>query len=104
MRAVEASRLASWRDQFTVLPGDGDGWIVGVWAMEFIRSDPPESELRQRIMNALQGVSGVTHVEEHDREQWFLTGTLSGPALVAAVAQVVDELAARIRWGLLDGP
>jgi hypothetical protein len=67
--------------------------------MEFVRSDPLETELRQRIANALRGVSGVTHVAEHDRESWFLTGTTSGETLISAAAQVIDELADQIRRG-----
>jgi hypothetical protein len=73
------------------------GWQVDVWVMEFVRSDPLESELRQRITSALQAVSGVTSAEEEDRETWFVTGTPAGQALVAAAAQVVDDLADRTR-------
>jgi hypothetical protein len=73
------------------------GWQVSVWVMEFIRSDPLESELRQRIRSALLGVSGVSSAEEEDREVWFVTGTPSGQALVEAAAKVVDELAAHAR-------
>ena len=73
------------------------GWHVSVWVMEFIRSDPLESELRQHITNALLGVSGVTSAEEEDREVWFVTGTPSGESLVEAAAQVVNELADQAR-------
>lgn len=97
VRAVGVCKVAGWRDEVVDWPGQGDGWTVGVWAMEFVRSEPLESELRRRVMEALRGVSGVTHVVEHDREEWFLTGTTSGEALIVAAAQVVDELADRIR-------
>jgi hypothetical protein len=73
------------------------GWQVEISVMEFVRTDPLESELRQRITSALQGVSGVTSAEEEDRETWFITGALSGKALVEAAAQVVDDLADRTR-------
>jgi hypothetical protein len=73
------------------------GWQVVIWAMEHVRSDPLESELRRRITSALQVVTGVTSAEEQDREHWFVTGTPSGRALVEAAAQVVDDLAARTR-------
>ena len=73
--------------------------MSGRW--KFVRSDPLESELRVRIMNELRAVSGVTHVAEHDRESWFLTGTTSGEALVVAAAQIVDGLADEIRRAML---
>jgi hypothetical protein len=73
------------------------GWQVAVWVMEFVRSDPLETELRQRITSALQAVSGVTSAEEQDNEKWFVTGTPSGKALIEAAARVVDDLADRIR-------
>jgi hypothetical protein len=97
VRAVGAHRVANWQAEEVDWPGDGDGWTVEVWAMEFVRVDPLESELRQRIMNALRAAEGVTHVAEHDRESWFLTGTTSGAALISAAAQVVDDLADQIR-------
>jgi hypothetical protein len=84
VRAVEASRISS-------------GWQVGVWVMEFIRADPLETELRQRMATALRGVSGVTGAEEEDRETWLVTGTPSGRALAEAAAEVVDDLADRTR-------
>lgn len=73
------------------------GWLVSVWAMEGVRSDPYESEFRQRILTALRSVTGVTDAEEHDREDWFAVGNPSGKALVETVAAVVDELADRTR-------
>jgi hypothetical protein len=73
------------------------GWLVGVRAMEFMRQDPLEGELRERIPQALRAVSGVVSAEEHDREKWFVTGTPSGKALAQAAARVVDDLADRTR-------
>jgi hypothetical protein len=73
------------------------GWQVAIWAMEYVRSDPLETELRQRILAALRSVNGVRTAEEQDREQWFVTGSPSGRDLVDAGARVVDNLADRIR-------
>ena len=73
------------------------GWQVTVSAMEFIRSDPLESELRHRIANALRAVDGVTGADEDDREAWLVTGNAEGRPLIEAVAAVVDSLADQIR-------
>ena len=89
LRAVSASRLRA-----------GPLWSVSAWGMEFIRTDPLESELRRRIAEELSGVSGVTGVEEEDREVWTVTGTPTGRALVEAVARVVDDLAPQTREAL----
>lgn len=97
VRGVGAYQVAGWQDEVPDWPGDGDGWMVGVDAMEFVRSDPLESELRQQIIAALRAVKGVTHVDEHDREEWILTGVTTGEALIGAVAQVLDGQADRIR-------
>jgi hypothetical protein len=82
IRAVSAARIDTI-----------GGWHVNVWVMQLIRSDPLESELRQRMADALGAVSGVSGVEEQDRDLWFVTGIPSGKALVEAAAQVVDDLA-----------
>jgi hypothetical protein len=76
---------------------EAGGWQVGVSVMEFIRQDPLESELRQRIAAALRAVDGVTGVEEEDREAWFVTGAPAGRVLAEAAAEVVDDLAGRTR-------
>ncbi|WP_141579633.1 hypothetical protein [Actinomadura sp. WMMA1423] len=89
LRAVSASKLRA-----------GPWWSVSVWVMEFVRTDPLESELRRRIAAALSDVSGVTDVEEEDREVWTVTGTPAGRALVEAVAQVVDDLTPQTRNSL----
>jgi hypothetical protein len=73
------------------------GWLVAIWTMEMVRSDPLEVEIRQRVTSALRGVRRVTSADEHDNEQWFVTGNTSGPALLEAAAQVVDDLADQIR-------
>lgn len=81
------------------------GWLVAIWTMEAVRSDPLENELRQRVTSALRGVRGVTSAGEHDNEHWFVTGNPSGTALLEAAAQVVDDLADQIRAYIrrLDG-
>lgn len=89
LRAVSASKLRA-----------GPLWNVSVWVMEFVRTDPLESELRRRIADALSAVDGVTSVEEEDREVWTATGTPTGEALVEAVALVVDDLAPQTREAL----
>ncbi|QKW33763.1 hypothetical protein HUT06_06720 [Actinomadura sp. NAK00032] len=86
LRAVSASKLR-----------EGPWWHVSVWVMEFVRTGPLELELRHRIDDALSAVTGVTSVEEEDREVWTVTGEPTGKALVEAVAQVVDDLADQTR-------
>jgi hypothetical protein len=78
-------------------PDDDGDWAVVVWVMEFVRDDPLEDELRQRIEAALADVGGAVTVEEEDRECWVVSGTASGPELIAAAAGVVDDLADRTR-------
>ncbi|MFA1549613.1 hypothetical protein [Actinomadura chokoriensis] len=89
VRAVSAYKLreAHW-------------WTVSVPVMEFIRTDPLEPDLRRRIADALTAVSGVTDVEEEDREVWAVIGSPTGRALVEAVAQVVDDMADQTRNAL----
>jgi hypothetical protein len=73
------------------------GWQVTVGAMEFVRDDPLEADMRRRIAAALRGVKGVVMADEEDREVWLVTGTASGKELTEAAARVVDELAGEIR-------
>jgi len=75
----------------------GGIWRVTVWAMEFVREEPLESELREAIRDALERVPGASDVDEEDREVWVVGGSPSGEALVVAVAAVVDARAERIR-------
>ena len=78
------------------------GWNVTVAAMEFVREEPLEGELRRRIAAALRSVEGVESAGEMDREVWFVTGTPSGDALVRAVAEVLDDLAEQT-WAHIRG-
>ena len=72
-------------------------WSVTITAMEFVREDPLESDLRERVSRALRSVPGVADVAEEDREVWIVSGSPSGEDLVRAGASVVDAFADRIR-------
>jgi hypothetical protein len=89
VRGVDSSR---WADDGT--------WQVTVWAQEFFRSDPLGTELRERVVTALQSVEGTVSVTEHDNESWDVYGTPSGEALTRAAANVVDGLADRLRQAM----
>jgi hypothetical protein len=75
----------------------GGDWQVAVAAMEFVREGPLEGELRRRIVTALRSVEGVEAADEMDTEVWLVTGTPTGPDLVRAVAEVLDDLAGQTR-------
>jgi hypothetical protein len=72
-------------------------WQVTIWAAEFVREEPLESEFRRTIDAALRAVPGVTNVTEEDREIWTVAGSPSGEGLVRAAADAVDSIADRIR-------
>jgi hypothetical protein len=72
-------------------------WRVGAAVMEFIRSEPLESELRDAMFLALSGVVGVTEVAREDREVWVVAGSPDGDALVHAAASVVDAYLSQTR-------
>jgi hypothetical protein len=94
-----------WAQLFHFLPGvypsyretELRGWNVTVAVMEFIRWDPLRSELRTQITAALRVVEGVETADEMDTEVWWVSGTPKGPALVQAVAAVLDDYDGRIR-------
>lgn len=88
VRGVNAER---WRDE------DTWPWQVTVWAMEFVREDPLETEIREKVAAAIRAVPGVRAVMEEDLEVWVIKGDPDGGALVNAVAKVIDALAPRIR-------
>jgi hypothetical protein len=83
----------------SIRQGDLDpwSWSVTVWAMEFVREEPLESDLRRTIGEAIGSVPGVAEVAEDDREVWAVSGSPAGDALTRAVAQAVDALADRTR-------
>lgn len=72
-------------------------WQVIVGAMEFLREDPLESEVRSAIDRALRSVPGVRSVVEEDREVWAVDGTPSGEDLVRATAEAMAPFEDRIR-------
>lgn len=78
-------------------PLGGWRWMVGVAAMEFVRDDPLESELRTELAARLGAVPGVTAVREEDNEAWVVSGSPSGAALVEAAAAAIDRFADRVR-------
>jgi hypothetical protein len=82
------------------------GWVVTIWAQEFYRQDHLGEELRARLARALESVDRVTSVAEHDNESWRVSGTPSGEALTRAAANVVDDMADRLRAGswIASGP
>jgi hypothetical protein len=79
------------------LDADNWPWRVSVAAMEFVREEALEGELRQAMGAALKGVPGVTAVAKVDREVWVVDGDPSGEALVKAAAEVIDRFTDRIR-------
>jgi hypothetical protein len=72
-------------------------WQVIVAALEFVREDPLESELRGAIEERLETVAGVDEVASEDREVYIIDGEPSGRDLTTAAAAVVTEFAERIR-------
>jgi hypothetical protein len=72
-------------------------WQVVIWAQEYFRRDPLGLELRRRLQAAMRAVPGVTDAEEQDNETWIVSGSPSGEALCRAAANVLDELADRMR-------
>jgi hypothetical protein len=73
------------------------GWNVTLPVMEFIRWDPYSGELRAQVTVALRAVEGVEAADEMDTEVWWVSGTPAGPALVRAVAEVLDHFADQTR-------
>jgi hypothetical protein len=91
-----------WATLYHHLPGwsspvEVRGWNVTVAVMEFIRMGPLRGELRPQITAALRAVEGVETADEMDTEVWWASGSPAGPALVQAVAAVLDEFDGRIR-------
>lgn len=83
--------------------GSGEGlgepfdWLVTIWAREYFRDDPLGRELQERLEGALLAVPGVTSAENASWETWYVSGRASGEAVCRAAANVVDELADRMR-------
>jgi hypothetical protein len=72
-------------------------WSVVIWSQANFRDDPLGNELRERSQAALRAVPSVTDVTEADNETWDVTGDVTGPDLIRAVARVVDDMAERLR-------
>ena len=72
-------------------------WQVVICAQEYFRQDRLGLELRRRLQAAMRAVPGVTDAEEQDNETWWVSGSPSGEALCRAAANVLDELADRMR-------
>jgi hypothetical protein len=72
-------------------------WQVFVAAAEFVREEPLESTLVERITSALKKVEGVKAVAHEDREVWIIEGDPSGEALVRAASTALDSLAPQLR-------
>jgi hypothetical protein len=88
VRGVEVSRLAD---------GDPWPWQIGVFAAEFVREEPFESEFRQRIGAAIRSVAGIAEVVEEDREVWMASGDPDGSELARSVGAAVDAMVDQIR-------
>jgi hypothetical protein len=72
-------------------------WSVGVYAMESVRDELLEGDVRHAMIVELWSVPGVTGVLDQDREVWIVGGEPSGDDLLGAAAKVVDAFADRIR-------
>ena len=75
----------------------GGYWQVALFAGEYFRDDALGRELDQRLVSALLAVPGATNASRTNWESWDVSGTPSGEALCRAAADVVDELADRMR-------
>jgi chorismate synthase len=90
------------RDLEVYATSDSAGWVVYVPAQGvFPGEDALGVELRQRLQRALRAVPGVTGVEEYGTEEWEISGTAAGDALIRGAANVLDEMAARLRAWLI---
>lgn len=79
-------------------------WGLYVNAMEFVRDEPLESELRGAIDEAVRSVDGVEDVVEEDREVWAISGDPDGRMLFEAIGGVIDTFAPRIRHDVSGEP
>lgn len=77
---------------------DGDWpWQVHVSVMEFIRTEPLESELGAAVSAALAAVPGVREAAHEDRETWIIKGDADGSSLVRAASAAVDRFSSQTR-------
>ena len=75
-------------------------WRVEVCVMEFIRPEPLQTELADAISAALRRVPGVRDAQHEDREAWVVAGSATGPDLLQAVAEVLDQFASKARLAI----
>lgn len=81
----------------TRVPNADWPWRVSIYAAEFVRSEPLESELFDAITDALIAVRGVTRAVQEDREVWAVQGNVAGDALVHACSVALNRLAQPLR-------
>ncbi len=72
-------------------------WQVFIAVAEFVREEPLESTLVDRVTSVLGQVEGVKSVVREDREVWAIEGDAGGEGLVRAASTAVDSLAPRLR-------
>jgi hypothetical protein len=72
-------------------------WRVFVAVAEFVREEPLESELWDRITVSLSTVKGVKSVVHEDREVWIIEGDVNGKVLVSSASSALDSLAPQLR-------
>lgn len=89
LRGVEVASGAGLEEPFD--------WLVTVSAREYFRDDPLGRELQERLERAMLAVPGVTSAENASWENWYVSGGASGEAVCRACANVLDELADRMR-------
>ena len=73
-----------------------NAWQVVVSAMEFVREDPLEAEIRGALAEALRRVPGVSEVIEEDREVWVVVGPTSGQPIAQVAADLIESFGPRI--------
>ncbi len=88
---------------YSEIPPGSYQWKVTVEAGEYFREGVALGrELQQRIEGALSAVPGVTGFHRQDWPEWLVYGAASGEALCRAAANVVDDMADRLRLAYDD--
>jgi hypothetical protein len=72
-------------------------WRVSIAVAEFVRKEPLESRLVDRITESLKKVKGAKAVAHEDREVWLIEGDVDGKALVCSASSALDSLAPQLR-------
>src|ERR1043166_2765715 len=74
-------RVTDERDLFGVCATrsrDGEWpWRVSIFAAEFIRKEPLQSQLCDAITRALSGTPGASRAVQEDREVWLVQGSVT---------------------------